>query len=123
MPANGNAGWVDEALASWRDDGYQSLGTLSGSSNMSGRPYYTRTTDTAAYSFGERFMSYLDGKLKSKGGLKPYMRTLVEREKFKPFFIEEFISHMSKFYGVDLSADFKQYTFGGRNSFSDKSNI
>ena len=81
MPANGNAGWVDEALASWRDDGYQSLGTLSGSSNMSGRPYYTRTTDTAAYSFGERFMSYLDGKLKSKGGLKPYMRTLVEREK------------------------------------------
>jgi hypothetical protein len=22
MPANGNTGWIDEAVASWRDDGY-----------------------------------------------------------------------------------------------------
>lgn len=118
MPANGNAGWVDEALASWRDDGYQTLSTLSGSSGMSSHAYYTRTTDTAAYSFGERFMSYLDGKVQSKGGLKPFMRYMVDKKVFTPFFIEEFIKEMSDFYGVSLDAEFKKYTFGNGNVFS-----
>lgn len=127
MPANGNAGWVDEALASWRDDGYQTLSTLSGSSGMSSHAYYTRTTDTAAYSFGERFMSYLDGKVQSKGGLKPFMRYMVDKKVFNPFFIEEFIKEMSDFYGVSMDADFKKYTFGNGNVFGNnfkaKSNI
>jgi hypothetical protein len=118
MPANGNAGWVDEALASWRDDGYQTLSTLSGSSSMSSHAYYTRTTDTAAYSFGERFMSLLDGKLKSKGGLKPFMRHMVDKKVFSPFFIEEFIKEMSSFYDVSVEAEFKQYTFGRNNTFA-----
>jgi hypothetical protein len=116
MPANGNAGWIDEALASWRDEGYRSISTLLGSSGMSTHPYYTRTTDRAAYSFGERFMSYLDNKLKSKGGLKPFMRYMVDKKVFTPFFIEEFILEMSSFYGVSLMEDFKRYTFG-RNNF------
>lgn len=118
MPANGNAGWVDEALASWRDDGYQTLSTLSGTSGMSSHAYYTRTTDTAAYSFGERFMSFLDGKLQSKGGLKPFMRHMVDKKVFSPFFVEEFIKEMSDFYGVSVEADFKKYTFGNGNVFS-----
>jgi hypothetical protein len=117
MPANGNAGWVDEALASWRDDGYQTLSTLSGTSGMSSHAYYTRTTDKAAYSFGERFMSYVDGKIKTKGGLKPFMRHMVDKKVFTPFFIEEFIKEMSDFYGVSFDADFKKYTFGNRNVF------
>ncbi len=115
MPANGNSGWLDEALASWRDDGYQTLSTLSGSSKMSNHPYYTRTTDTAAYSFGERFMSYLDGKLKTKGGLKPFMRHMVDNRKFSPLFVEEFIQEMTQFYGVSVDGDFKKYTYGSNN--------
>lgn len=111
MPANGNSGWLDEALASWRDDGYQTLETLSGSTGMSSHPYYTRTTDTAAYSFGERFMSYLDGKTKAKGGLKPFMRYMVDKKVFAPLFVEEFIAEMNKFYGISVDEDFKRYTF------------
>ncbi len=118
MPANGNSGWLDEALASWRDDGYQTLSTLSGSSRMSSHPYYTRTTDTAAYSFGERFMSLMDGKLKSKGGLKPFMRHMVENRKFAPLFVEEFIKEMSAFYDVNVEPDFKKYTYGTSDDFS-----
>lgn len=117
MPANGNSGWLDEALASWRDDGYQTLGTLSGSSGMSSHPYYTRTTDYSAYSFGERFMSYMDGKLKAKGGLKPFMRHMVENRKFAPLFVEEFVKEMGEFYGESVEADFKKYTFGNKRSF------
>jgi len=111
MPANGNAGWVDEALASWRDDGYQTITTLSGSSGMSSHAYYTRITDQAAYSFGERFMSFLDGKLETKGGLKPFMRHMVDKKVFSPFFVEEFIKEMSDFYVVSVEEDFKKYTF------------
>lgn len=119
MPANGNSGWMDEALASWRDNNYQTLGSLSGSSKMSSRPYYTRTTDTAAYSFGERFMRFLDGKLKDKGGLKPFMRHMIENRLFSPIFVEEFIKEMNEFYGVSLDADFKKYTYGSGNNFSE----
>ena len=117
MPANGNAGWLDEALASWRDAGYQSSSALSGSSNMSAHPYYTRITDRNAYTFGEQFMRLLDGKLKAKGGLKPFMRYMVERKVFSPLFVEEFIAEMNRFYGVSLDADFRQYTYG-RNTFT-----
>jgi hypothetical protein len=117
MPANGNSGWLDEALASWRDEGYQTLYSLSGTSMMSSHPYYTRTTDRAAYSFGERFMRYMDGKLKTKGGLKPFMRYMVENRVFAPLFVEEFIQEMGSFYGVSVEADFNTYTYGNKESF------
>lgn len=118
MPANGNSGWLDEALASWRDAGYQTSSSMSGSSRMSARPYYTRTTDAAAYSFGERFMRYLDHKLTEKGGLKPFMRHMVEHRKFSPLFVEEFIKEISAFYSTDLSEDFTKYTYGKKENFS-----
>lgn len=118
MPANGNSGWLDEALASWRDEGYRSLDNLTGRSMMSAHPYYTRTTDRAAYSFGERFMRFMDGKLKDKGGLKPFLRFMVDKKMFRPIFVEEFIQEMNKFYGVSVDADFRKYTYGSSNSFS-----
>jgi hypothetical protein len=117
MPANGNSGWLDEALASWRDNAYPSVTTLSGSSRMSAHPYYTRTTDTAAYGFGARFMSYLDGRVKSKGGLKPFMRQMVANRRFQPLFVEEFIQSMSQFYQMSFVEDFKRYTYGQGLSF------
>lgn len=121
MPANGNTGWLDEALASWRDKGYQSISELVGTSQMSSRAYYTRYTDYSAYSFGERFMSYMDNKLQSKGGLKPFMRHMIEHRRFAPLFVEEFIKEMNNFYGVSLDEDFKKYTFGKKNNFNYKS--
>ena len=120
MPANGNSGWLDEALASWRDGGYSSLTSLDGSSGMSSHPYYTRITDQAAYSFGKRFMGYLDGKTQSKGGLKPFMRYMIEKRVFAPLFVEEFIQEMGTFYGMSFEADFKRYTYSSRKSSLDK---
>ncbi len=116
MPANGNAGWVDEALASWRDKGYHTNSSLSGSSGLSSHAYYTRTTDDGAYTFGREFMALLNGKFKAKGGLKPFMREMVSKHAFEPFFVEEFIAKMGSFYGTSVEKDFKQYTFGSRSS-------
>ena len=116
MPANGNSGWVDEALASWRDNGYPRSTSFSGSSNMSSRPYYTRTTDTAAYSYGARFMAYMDGKLADKGGLKPFMRHVIDKRIFSPMFVEGFSKELSQHYGTDVEADFKKFTYGGKST-------
>lgn len=118
MPANGNSGWLDEALASWRDEGYLKSSSMMGSSRMSNHPYYTRTTDRAAYSFGERFMRYLDSKTSEKGGLKPFLRYMVDRKAKSPIFVEEFIQEMNKFYGMSFDSEFKRYTYGSSNSFS-----
>lgn len=117
MPANGNSGWLDEALASWRDEGYLSLTKLTGTSMMSSHPYYNRVTDRDAYSFGENFMRLMEGKLKSQGGLKPFMRHMVESKTFAPLFVEEFISDMEEFYDAELESDFKKYTFGTSSDF------
>ena len=117
MPANGNSGWLDEAIASWRDDGYQTLTSLSGTSGMSSHPYYTRITDTAAYSFGSRFMSLLDGRSRAQGGLKPFLRHMVANHRFSPLFVEEFIGWMGAFYGTSFTEDFRRYTFGTQNRF------
>ena len=116
MPANGNSGWLDEALASWRDEGYQRTTTLSGSSQMSAHPLYTRTTDRAAYSFGARFMSYLDGKMQDKGGLKLFLRHVIENRVHQPLFVEEFNKEMGEFYGRSVDEDFKRYTYGAKSN-------
>jgi hypothetical protein len=119
MPANGNSGWLDEALASWRDAGYKGLSSLSGTSMMSSRPYYTRITDRDAYTFGEKFMRLMEGKVRGQGGLKPFLRHLLETKIFAPLFVEEFIKDMESFYGMAFEADFKRYTFGTRSSFTE----
>ncbi len=119
MPANGNSGWLDEALASWRDNGYPTANSLSGSSGMSSHPYYTRITDTAAYSFGARFMSLLDGETRGKGGMKPFMRYMVATRALKPIFVEEFIELMEGFYQQSFLNLFKRYTFGSNLRLND----
>lgn len=120
MPANGNAGWVDEALASWRDNGHQKLSSLSGTSGMSNHPYYTRVTDRAAYSFGEKFMRLLENKFQKSGGLKPFLKYLVSEKLFDPLSIEEYILEMERYFGESVRGEFLNYTFNSVNSFDKK---
>lgn len=112
MPANGNAGWIDEAIASWRDNRYPRSTSISGTANMAGRPGYTRFTDYAAYSYGARFMAYLDGKFAAQGGLKSYLRKLVDEKAFTPYFTEDFIAWGEGHYRTDLAAEFRR-VYGG----------
>lgn len=113
MPANGNAGWIDESIASWRDKGYQEISDLGWmSTTMAAHPEYTRITDRAAYSSGARFMGYLNYKFQDKGGLKTFLAELVEKYKFQPMLTEEFVKHMSDFYGIEMMPTFKKYVYG-----------
>jgi hypothetical protein len=113
IPANGNAGWIDEALASWRDNRYPRASGISGSANMAGRAGYTRFTDRAAYSYGAKFMAYLDGKYQAQGGLKPFLRKLVADKAFVPFTTEDFIGWGEAHFGPGLKAEFEQRVYSG----------
>ena len=112
IPANGNAGWIDEALASWRDNAYPRATAISGTANMAGRATYTRFTDYAAYTYGARFMSYLDGKFAAQGGLKSLLRKLIDEKAFTPYFTEDFRKWAEEHYGMPLEAEFKR-VYGG----------
>lgn len=115
MPANGNAGWVDEALASWRDSGYPSRSSLSSSVNLSNAGPYIRKTNRAAYTHGANFMSLLNFKLKDKGGLKPFLKSQFEKNMFTTFTISSFIESMEEFFETALMPDFQKHTYKGRN--------
>lgn len=115
MPANGNGGWIDEALASWRDNNYPRISSISGRANMAGRAPYTRFTDMAAYTYGAKFMSYLDGKFADQGGLKSLLRMLVAEKKFTPYTTEDFEGWAEGHYRADLKADFRDHVYGGKS--------
>ncbi len=113
MPARGNAGWVDEAIASWRDSGYRQYSTRNlSTSRMAGHSIYRRTTDRNAYSKGARFMGFLDSKFSDAGGLRPFLKKFKEDRLFKPFLTREFQSDLEKHFGEDLTQEFDKYIYG-----------
>lgn len=115
MPANGNAGWIDEAIASWRDNNYPRIFSMDGSSKMSSHPHYTRSTDMLAYSYGAKFMSYLDGKIASNldaDGLKIFLRHARESYLFTPYTVEEFVLWMENYFNYKFMLDFRNFTYG-----------
>lgn len=115
MPAHGNAGWVDEAIASWRDSNYSNTsGWFLSRSKMAGHSTYKRTTDRDAYSKGKRFMGYLNKYFTDEGKkeLKVFLREFFEMNKFKPFKTHEFQSALEGFYNDDLTEEFDKYIYG-----------
>ncbi len=113
MPANGNAGWVDEAIASWRDASYrQSTVAQLRPSQMAGHSLYRRMTDRDAYSKGERFIGYLDTLFADKGGMKKFLRDFFERRHFKPFLNQEFKQELELYFNHSLDNEFNTYVLG-----------
>ncbi len=120
MPANGNAGWIDEAIASWRDDGYQRNSSMYAVTTMAAHSQYRRHTDYRAYSDGSMFMSHLDYLFRDLGGLKKFLKNWVGDKKFQPLFTEDFIADLEDFYGVSVQSKFDRHIYG-RGSKASKS--
>lgn len=121
MPANGNSGWIDEAIASWRDNGYQRkpLPAMSGSDLGKGSEYQ-RNTDDRAYGIGREFMAYLDYRLQDVGGLKVFLKGYFAAYKHTVITQEHFKNNLEFFSGLDLTEAFDTYIWGV-NSLTDES--
>ena len=116
MPANGNAGWVDEAITSWSDEGAGMRPDMKAYSNMAGNSPYRRYTHSDAYSVGKTFMYYLNHKFQANGGLTAFLNQLIEKDQFKPMTTEEFIKKMSTYYSEDLWPLFKKHMYSEKAS-------
>lgn len=113
MPANGNAGWIDEAIASWRDYGYQRKPfPIFAGSNLGKGSVYKRNTDSRAYALGREFMAYLDYKLQDVGGLKAFLRGYFQTYKHTVITQEHFKNNLEFFSGLDLTDAFNTYIWG-----------
>lgn len=113
MPANGNSGWIDEAIASWRDYGYQRkvLPGFAGS-NLGLGSVYQRNTDSRAYALGREFMAYLDYRLQDVGGLKAFLKGYFQAYKHNVITQEHFKNNLEFFSGLDLTDAFNTYIWG-----------
>jgi len=113
MPANGNTGWIDEAIAAWRDNGYPRYPDpgFTGS-DLGAHSVYQRYTDNRAYGLGSAFMAYLDWKFQDRGGLKAFLKGYFETYKHTVITTEHFKNNLEFWSGLDLSNDFTQYIWG-----------
>ena len=118
MPANGNAGWVDEAVASWRDNGYDrtpfSYWTLE--RNLGGFTPYKRETTEDAYTAGAGFIAALDHefrsiKLEGQSGMRAILADYYSKFKWRTFSNKDFQTHLENLTGRNLTELFDRYVY------------
>ena len=120
MPIDGNSGWMDEAIASWRDDGYKTRSKPNfRSTSMSAHSQYRRYTDRKAYNQGARFMEYLNAELSKMGGLANFLKSLHEVYTHTSINTHTFKKELEEFSGKDYTSDFNKYIFG-KEEFDEK---
>ncbi len=114
MPANGNSGWIDEAIASWRDDGYRRASRRPSRSpvNMGGFSPYRRHTSRLAYDDGEQLMREFDYIFREKGGLKPLLKTFFYEKHNQTFTLERFKELLEDYGNEDFTPIFNRYVKG-----------
>lgn len=113
MPVDGNSGWMDEAIASWRDDGYKSVSSPNFSStSMSGHSMYRRHTDRKAYTQGANFMAYLNNRLEDQGGLIKFLSFMHLTYTHHTISTKDFVNSLLLFTGIDFTNEFAQYVYG-----------
>jgi hypothetical protein len=113
MPANGNAGWIDEAVATWRDNSYP-VGDPTQPDpavNQAGWSPYRRGTPQTAYKEGALLLSKVDHIFER--GLKAILgRWFMERRR-QAVTTDEFLNFLRAQGHADrLDPLFRKYVYG-----------
>ena len=116
MPADGNAGWVDEAIAVWGDEGYLSREKKPKNGvNMGARSPYVRITSQASYEMGSQFLAHLDHVLRErhgpKRGLKSFLREYARTKRHQSVTAIEFQELLEDYHGESLQELFDAYVY------------
>ena len=115
MPGNGNSGWIDEAIAKWRDLGYPSRrpDPERAAVNLGGFPPYRRHTPRQAYTEGMLLLSEIDFLSRQRRGanLREILRALYaqkQRQQITTEFFKHFLEAQS---GLDLTVMFDRFVY------------
>lgn len=123
MPKDGNAGWIDEAIASWRDNGFPKVKIPNFySTEMASHSEYRRYTDKKAYKEGANFMAFLNFRLESKMNLDDssdrsfikFLKDFHGRYTQKSISTDLFKQELEIFSGENFTQEFNQYIYGNR---------
>lgn len=113
MPGRGDDGWIDEAIASWRDYGYLRLPDVSFTgSDLGNHSPYKRNTDDRCYELGRSFMAYLDYRLQNVGGLKAFLRGYFAAYKHTVITTQHFKNNLEFFSGQNFDHEFETLIWG-----------
>ncbi|HXH75337.1 MAG TPA: hypothetical protein VNJ08_10255 [Bacteriovoracaceae bacterium] len=120
MPANGNAGWMDEAIARWRDDKYPLIEKLDFSSTqLGGHSLWSRKTDRMAYTEGSAFLSWIAFRMDEKGlSFKGFLKDYFQKYKYTSVTTQLFQKELILASGLELDADFDRYIYGKNSNKS-----
>jgi hypothetical protein len=118
MPAEGRSGWIDEALASWRDYSYFQAPSLltRNATNLANYSPFRKSTANNCYVDGRQLIAELDREFAAFGGMKPLMKLFFERYKNRVITNEEFWNFLNVMTQINVDAYFKRYTLGGVSS-------
>jgi hypothetical protein len=111
MPANGNAGWIDEAIARWRDLGYPraSATPVRPPVNLAGFSPYRRHTPRESYARGSLLLSEMDALF---GGLRPILAKLFLERRRQLITTPLFQAFLERETGMSLESIFSRYVYG-----------
>jgi hypothetical protein len=111
-PANGDAGWMDEAIASWGDDAYKVRSERpERGANIAKRSPYERTTSPDAYTIGRDLIAHLDHLCASKGGMRSFLRHYFDTKRRSTVDAAEFQHMVEDFHGQSLEALFDEFVY------------
>lgn len=112
IPADGRSGWIDEAMASWRDYGYtRATTTLNRApTNLSNYSIFRKTTPTNSYVDGRALFAELDLEFKNIGGLKKVMKALHEQFNNQIITNDKFWAYLESYTQINLEAFKVRYT-------------
>lgn len=114
IPADGRSGWIDEAMASWRDYGYSTAKSTLGRAptNLAAYSPYRKSTPGNSYVDGRALMAELDLEFSSIGGLKPVMKAFFAKYKNRVVNNEEFWHFLEEYTKVNVDAFNERYAMG-----------
>lgn len=115
IPADGKSGWIDEAMASWRDYGYSRASTTLNrtATNLSDFSDFKKNTPSNAYVDGRGLFAELDREFVNVGGLKKAMKAMFNKYKYSIITNDEFWSFLESHTQLNLEAFKVRYTLGG----------
>jgi hypothetical protein len=115
MPGNGNSGWIDEAIAKWRDLAYPSWSPNPDRApvNLGGFPPYRRHTPREAYEQGSLLLAEIDflSRQRNGTGLRPILRALYAQKRREQITTEFFKQFLETHSGLDLTAMFDRFVY------------
>lgn len=131
-PASGNDGWMDEAIAAWRDYKYGRPDHLppdySSIANLGNRSRYIRYITLDPYTYGSEFLRSLNDLFLStakrrsretgrsvKLGMRDFLRKYFERRKYTLVTSEIFRKDLEEYSGLNLLDYFRTSIYDGEN--------